>query len=409
MQAPAQHAANVRRRRRREARSSRAIARGSRRSCPRPSRRRTPCVRRASRRARSRTPRCRCACRPACRAPARGSCTPACRRSGPSSSVGSEQRSADCDIASAVRRRSERLRQPEVEHLHLRRLRVILMLAGFRSRWTMPLLVRGVERLGDLPRRSASASASGRRPSRASSAVRESCRPASALRPAPSPARRRRRRLRARESWRCADDSAPPAAAPRASNRASRSGSLAKRGGSTLIATSRPSFVSRARYTSPMPPAPSGPTISKEPSFVPTARLTLRPEDSDTTTAVDEAKKAFRPSPFSRLTPHGIWQTLVDTAFEAGAWIPGHNDAAAAAHQQSPAMRAISQISGGCVAAGVCGCRSDADCCQDEPGMLCAVVQKPRHRACAARPTRDRLIFCRSPSHDPGITLGGRR
>ena len=29
---------------------------------------------------------------------------------------------------------------------------VILMLAGFRSRWTMPSLVRRVERLGDLPR-----------------------------------------------------------------------------------------------------------------------------------------------------------------------------------------------------------------------------------------------------------------
>ena len=29
---------------------------------------------------------------------------------------------------------------------------VILMFAGFKSRWTMPRLVRGVERLGDLPR-----------------------------------------------------------------------------------------------------------------------------------------------------------------------------------------------------------------------------------------------------------------
>ncbi len=32
--------------------------------------------------------------------------------------------------------------------------------------------------------------------------------------------------------------------------------------GSTLIATSRSSFVSRARYTSPIPPAPSGDRIS---------------------------------------------------------------------------------------------------------------------------------------------------
>ena len=36
--------------------------------------------------------------------------------------------------------------------------------------------------------------------------------------------------------------------------------------GSTLIATSRPSFVSRARYTSPMPPAPSADRTSYGPS-----------------------------------------------------------------------------------------------------------------------------------------------
>ena len=39
-------------------------------------------------------------------------------------------------------------------------------------------------------------------------------------------------------------------------------GRAARCGGSTLIATSRPSRVSRARYTSPMPPAPSGERIS---------------------------------------------------------------------------------------------------------------------------------------------------
>ena len=38
---------------------------------------------------------------------------------------------------------------------------------------------------------------------------------------------------------------------------ARRSGSLVKRAGNTLIATSRPSAGSRARYTSPMPPTPS--------------------------------------------------------------------------------------------------------------------------------------------------------
>ena len=41
------------------------------------------------------------------------------------------------------------------------------------------------------------------------------------------------------------------------SKRARRSGSAAKASGRTLRATSRPSFVSVARYTSPMPPLPS--------------------------------------------------------------------------------------------------------------------------------------------------------
>src|SRR6516164_8548816 len=38
----------------------------------------------------------------------------------------------------------------------------------------------------------------------------------------------------------------------------------------TLMATSRPSLVSRARYTSPIPPAPIGATISYGPSLSPT-------------------------------------------------------------------------------------------------------------------------------------------
>ena len=46
------------------------------------------------------------------------------------------------------------------------------------------------------------------------------------------------------------------------SKRARRSASPATSAGSTLIATARPSFVSVARYTSPMPPAPSGVVIS---------------------------------------------------------------------------------------------------------------------------------------------------
>ena len=43
-------------------------------------------------------------------------------------------------------------------------------------------------------------------------------------------------------------------------------------GGSTLMATSRPSRASRARYTSPIPPAPSGATISYGPRRVPADR-----------------------------------------------------------------------------------------------------------------------------------------
>ncbi len=46
------------------------------------------------------------------------------------------------------------------------------------------------------------------------------------------------------------------------SKRAWRSGSSANPAGRNFSATSRPNRVSRARHTSPMPPAPSGATIS---------------------------------------------------------------------------------------------------------------------------------------------------
>src|SRR4051812_6411220 len=52
-------------------------------------------------------------------------------------------------------------------------------------------------------------------------------------------------------------------------NRAQRSGSAANSGGRIFSATSRRSFVSRARYTSPIPPAPSRPTTSYAPSRPP--------------------------------------------------------------------------------------------------------------------------------------------
>src|SRR5260370_8833457 len=53
------------------------------------------------------------------------------------------------------------------------------------------------------------------------------------------------------------------------SKRERRSGSRARAAGSTLIATSRSSLVSRARYTSLMPPARRGARISYGPSLVP--------------------------------------------------------------------------------------------------------------------------------------------
>ena len=54
-------------------------------------------------------------------------------------------------VAACLRRRSHGLGQPEVQHLD-RPAGVTFTLAGFRSRWMMPLLVRGLQRLGDLPR-----------------------------------------------------------------------------------------------------------------------------------------------------------------------------------------------------------------------------------------------------------------
>ena len=54
-----------------------------------------------------------------------------------------------------------------------------------------------------------------------------------------------------------------------------RSGSVAKATGSTFSATSRCSFVSRARQTSPIPPAPSGAVTSYGPTRVPGLSATV--------------------------------------------------------------------------------------------------------------------------------------
>src|SRR5260370_33434317 len=53
------------------------------------------------------------------------------------------------------------------------------------------------------------------------------------------------------------------------SKRSLASGLSARCGGRILMATLRSRRVSRARYTSPIPPAPSGAPISYGPSFVP--------------------------------------------------------------------------------------------------------------------------------------------
>src|SRR6266498_1705764 len=59
------------------------------------------------------------------------------------------------------------------------------------------------------------------------------------------------------------------------SNRASVSASAATDSGKTLIATSLSSFLSRALYTSPIPPAPRGAKTSYGPSREPAFRDTL--------------------------------------------------------------------------------------------------------------------------------------
>src|SRR5262249_5789177 len=63
--------------------------------------------------------------------------------------------------------------------------------------------------------------------------------------------------------------------------RARRSASWATASGRILIATSRDSLVSRARYTSPMPPAPSGAVISYAPRREPAVSVMKRDDYTD--------------------------------------------------------------------------------------------------------------------------------
>ena len=128
---------------------------------------------------------------------------------------------------------------------------VSITLPGLRSRCTTPArCARSSASAIWAPSRSISASGSG--------PVREPLRPASRPRPAPSRGSRCRPRARRRSSVQmCGWLSVETVFASR-SKRARTSGFADRCCGSTLTATSRPSRVSRARYTSPMPPAPSG-------------------------------------------------------------------------------------------------------------------------------------------------------
>ena len=138
---------------------------------------------------------------------------------------------------------------------------VILTLAGLRSRWTMPFSWA-----------SSSASAICFATSRASSiAIGPRLRRTARSSPSTSSSTRNGLLSASSKPWMAAMLGWLREARTWASRlkRASRSGSPATLAGRTLIATSRLSFVSRARYTSPIPPAPSGARISYGPRCTP--------------------------------------------------------------------------------------------------------------------------------------------
>ena len=197
--------------------------------------RRTDAVRSGPRTTRSRTTRCRFACRAAGRAPAPGSCTRQC----PESFRSPSRRRGRWQTVGAHRRRS--LGETEVEHLgvavardrDVRRLEVAVDDA---------LVMRGVQRIGDLPsqRRAPRRTVSGPRAIR-SARVPPST--SSRTRNAPTWCRLPRRRRWRRYS----DGSARRAPAPRARTARGDPRRQRRRRAATLTATSRPSRVSRAR------------------------------------------------------------------------------------------------------------------------------------------------------------------
>ena len=181
----------------------------------------------AVRRARRRTPRCPRAAPPARRAPAPDSCTP--RPSSAPVIVEPLGASSDAGVSTVANPKSSTFTVPSAR---------TLMFAGFRSRWMMPCSCAA-----------SSASAICRAIGSASSTLGRAMplRQVVALDQLHHERACAVARLRDRRSRRCADDSARPALRASRSKRASRSGSSPNAGGRTLIATSRPSRVSRAR------------------------------------------------------------------------------------------------------------------------------------------------------------------
>ena len=154
----------------------------------------------------------------------------------------------DCARASSIafaRPKSSTFTVPSLAHLDVRGLQIAM---------DDPLLVRRFERFGDLLR-------DRQRLVERDRAARDALRQVVALRRAPS-------RARDAVSFFEAVDARDVRVIQRgqhlrfALEPRQALGSAANASGRTLIATSRLSFVSRARYTSPIPPAPSGETIS---------------------------------------------------------------------------------------------------------------------------------------------------
>ncbi len=213
-----------------------------RRACPRRPRPRTRARRSASRRAPRRTPRCPRACRPPSPSPAPAPCRPRCRESCPS--LRRARRSCVGEfvgLRARRRRRVERLRQPEVQHLDdavvadldVRRLQIAMDDA---------LLVRRFERVGDLP-------GDGQRLVERQTGRRRAMQRRRASAPRPVPSRGTTSAALSSNPYRCAMLGWLSDASTCASRlkRARRSGSLATASGRTFSATSRSSFVSRAR------------------------------------------------------------------------------------------------------------------------------------------------------------------